>query len=65
MPGKQCPCRGCTERILLCHGRCEKYQTWKKEYENAKTAARSEVPDFPRAMMKHAWKRMKEGRIRK
>ena len=30
---KDCPCRGCTERILLCHGRCERYQKWKMEPE--------------------------------
>jgi hypothetical protein len=28
-----CPCKGCTERTILCHGRCDGYQQWKKERE--------------------------------
>ena len=26
-----CPCMGCTERKLGCHGLCEKYAEWHKE----------------------------------
>ena len=29
----KCPCKGCTERRLTCHGFCEKYGEWKKERE--------------------------------
>ena len=52
----KCPCRGCTERILLCHGRCEKYQNWKKEYEESKTDFR-DMPDMSKAMKRHIWRK--------
>jgi len=29
----KCPCKGCTERTVLCHGRCDGYQEWKKYNE--------------------------------
>lgn len=28
-PDRQCPCNGCGEREIGCHGECEKYRTWK------------------------------------
>jgi len=28
---KKAPCKGCTDRMLMCHGKCEKYQDWKRE----------------------------------
>ncbi len=64
MPGKQCPCRDCTDRMLLCHGRCDRYQAWKTEYENTKQANREFIPEFPREMRRHVWRLMKEGRRR-
>ena len=27
----KCPCRGCTDRTLTCHGICERFGEWKKE----------------------------------
>ena len=24
----KCPCKGCLDRKLGCHGRCERYQEW-------------------------------------
>lgn len=55
MIGK-CPCRGCEERILLCHSRCERYQTWKKDYEEAKPDYRGK-PEQSRALKKHIWRK--------
>ena len=26
---KPCPCKGCTERTISCHGFCKRYQEWK------------------------------------
>lgn len=57
MAGK-CPCRGCTERILLCHGRCERYQKWKQEYEENRTDYR-DVPDLPRAIKRYIYRKWK------
>ena len=30
----KCPCKGCTDRKLGCHGMCRKYQEWKKEHDD-------------------------------
>ena len=27
----KCPCKGCTDRKLNCHGACERFQEWKTE----------------------------------
>lgn len=60
MDAKICPCRGCTDRMLLCHGRCERYQTWKTEYENAKEEKRSAEAwrELSREMKRHIWRKM-------
>ena len=29
-------CKGCTERVLGCHARCERYAAYKEELEKAK-----------------------------
>lgn len=26
-----CPCKGCKDREMGCHGKCEKYKAWDKE----------------------------------
>ena len=40
----KCPCKGCTERRLTCHGFCERYQDWKKEDAAMKAWLRSQNP---------------------
>lgn len=30
------PCKGCEERHSGCHGECEEFVAWKKEYEQRK-----------------------------
>ena len=32
----KCPCNGYTDRKLLCHSQCKRYQDWKNEYEAMK-----------------------------
>ena len=32
-----CPCQGCKDREVGCHGKCEKYKEYKKEIEDYKT----------------------------
>ena len=27
------PCKNCKERVMGCHGKCEKYQMWKSEHD--------------------------------
>lgn len=29
MDRKPCPCKDCSTRHMGCHGKCEKYQTWR------------------------------------
>lgn len=37
-----CPCRNCDERRQSCHTECEKYKTWRAEYDAGKAGARKE-----------------------
>ena len=32
----RCPCRGCTDRTLTCHGFCERFAEWKEEQTKKK-----------------------------
>ena len=58
----KCPCKGCFDRTVTCHGRCERYQTWKKEHE---MQLREEMEmrknnAAPTDRVKHrAWQKMK------
>ena len=52
------PCNGCESRLVGCHTFCKDYQEWKKEYQAAKDAKRSEVPELCRRMKKLLWRRM-------
>lgn len=29
----ECPCKECADRFIGCHGKCEKYKTWRAEYD--------------------------------
>ena len=33
----KCPCRGCTDRTITCHGVCARYKEWQKYNEDEKT----------------------------
>ena len=57
---RDCPCRECADRMLLCHGRCERYQTWKTEYENEQAEKRSAATwkELSREMKRLLWRRM-------
>ena len=37
------PCKGCTERYVGCHGKCEKYAAWQSKHEKAKQRQREEL----------------------
>jgi len=40
----KCPCRGCTDRTVTCHGVCKRYQEWKKEHEDEKAWLKAQLP---------------------
>jgi hypothetical protein len=53
--------------MFMCHGRCERYQSWKTEYETAKDAfiLANQRPDLPRSALRRWYQIIKEGRRRK
>ena len=53
-----CPCNGCERRIVGCHGLCNEYKDWKKDYEAGKEKPK-ETPEFPRSVLRYLWKRMR------
>jgi hypothetical protein len=40
----KCPCKGCTDRTVTCHGVCKRYEEWKKEHEIKKKWLRDQAP---------------------
>lgn len=46
----QSPCKGCSERVLNCHSRCDKYKAYKQKLEEnrAKVNAETEIMQFNR-----------------
>ena len=48
----RCPCRGCHDRTITCHGVCEKYQGWKKKNEDVKRWIRDQNPVVSENMLK-------------
>lgn len=55
---KKCPCNGCFDRKLLCHSQCQRYQSWKNEYETAKAAIQEDYCIPENALRKH-WRSMR------
>ena len=55
---KKCPCRDCFDRKLLCHSQCQRYQSWKKEYETAKAAIEEDFP-IPYHQLRKHWRAMR------
>lgn len=39
-----CPCKGCADRTVTCHGVCRRYQEWKKEDAEVKKWLRDQIP---------------------
>ena len=40
---KLCPCQKCEERFPACHGKCEKYLTWRAQVDEEKGRQIEEV----------------------
>lgn len=56
------PCKDCVDRKLLCHGHCEKYQTWKAEQDaivEERERQRKATPDLSRKVVRQIWKELK------
>lgn len=50
----RCPCRGCADRTLTCHGVCARYQEWKKELDETKKWLNGQVPGHSEQLRKMA-----------
>lgn len=35
------PCKGCTERKVGCHSQCDKYITWKEDWDRCMNAEKA------------------------
>ena len=55
----KCPCRGCTDRTITCHGVCERYQEWKKENDAEKKWLREQKPQLNENVYKQQAKNIK------
>lgn len=42
----KCPCRGCPDRTITCHGVCKKYQDWREVFDREKEWRRSQNPIY-------------------
>lgn len=41
MPKPTSPCKDCAEREVGCHGRCERYKTWRAEMDERREQRRT------------------------
>ena len=50
-----CPCKGCDERTLTCHGFCSKYKEWKTKLETEYAERKKENDRYgsPKRSKKH------------
>ena len=55
----RCPCRGCADRTITCHGVCKRYQDWKKEDEAEKKWLKSHRPAPPEGAKRAVTNRIK------
>ena len=42
----RCPCRGCPDRTITCHGFCERYRDWREVFEKEKEWKRRQNPIY-------------------
>ena len=59
-----CPCQGCAEREIGCHGKCEKYGAWKGELAKKRHAEKL-IADSMRTMSEASSKRITREKTRK
>lgn len=59
------PCKGCTDRCVGCHSKCEKYAEFKAELERLKSIARKDeiLVNYERNRAEEARERARKRRI--
>ena len=55
---KKCPCRTCDQRRTGCHGDCEGYKEWRKDYDKNKAENTQPAHELSQSMKRHIWRRM-------
>lgn len=61
----KCPCKGCADRMLMCHTICRSYKAWKAENEAMEAARRAEqehLRPLPRKALLAWFRKMKQKR---
>ena len=61
----KCPCKGCEDRTILCHGRCDGYQQWKAEREEINKWLAGQRTQTSEAGLKGKIHKLKTGKSRK
>lgn len=64
MKQSMCPCLGCGSRNIGCHDKCDKYKSWKAEYDDLSRQIRKkrEEQQAQRDCIRASMIRMKEKR---
>ena len=58
----KCPCKGCEDRTITCHGVCKRYQEWKKNLDETKKWLREQKPMQSDAREKQQNERLRTGK---
>lgn len=57
----KCPCKGCEDRTITCHGVCKRYQEWKKNLDETNKWLRGHKPLQSDAREKQQNERLRAG----
>ena len=60
-----CPCKGCADRTVTCHGVCRRYQEWKEENNKKNAWLRDQQSVTSEYGLKKHNERLKRGKSRK
>ena len=61
----KCPCKGCTDRTITCHGVCRLYQEWKEQAEKEAEWLRDQLPVTSEHILKQHFRKLKTAKSRK
>ena len=60
----KCPCRGCENRTITCHGVCQEYKSWQEWHEGINKKKRMETDNrqLSHGLIRKYWRNIKLGR---
>lgn len=56
-----CPCKGCSDRELHCHGQCGKYKEWKAKIAEEYVVRQKENDKYPKRKIEHKFIKARYG----